>query len=226
MRTPLIALLATLPLFAHAGDYVLRGVSKQFDLTVHPRFACKDASDVESPCIGPATLSFKPHGGRVIPALRVDTLKLDVDDRGVARTNDATMYGEQSMLIAGDFNFDGHDDLALRTGDDGSYGGPTYDVFVFDARSGRFVEDGALGSLTQETLGMFEVDAKRHRIGTWAKSGCCWHEYVEYTNGAKGLVAVYRRTEDATRDPMTITEERLDAHGRWHTRRHREPVKG
>ncbi|GAB1594977.1 XAC2610-related protein [Lysobacter claricitrinus] len=222
MRRTNVLLLALLPLLAVAARPALH-VSKQFDVRIRPDTPCAPDGD---DCIGPATLVFTARGGRAIPALHVDTLKLDAADPADVRINDAQMYGAQSTLIAGDFDFDGHDDLAVRTGDDGPYGGPTYDVYVFDRAHGRFVEDGALSGLTYDTLGMFGVDARRHRISTWAKSGCCWHEYVEYTNGAKGLVAVYKRTEDATRDPMTITEARLDAHGRWHRRSHREPVKG
>ncbi|MFN3021324.1 XAC2610-related protein [Chryseobacterium sp. TY3] len=77
------------------------------------------------------------------------------------------------MLVLGQFNFDGSEDVAVRNGNAGSYGGPIYSVYVYNLTKMRFVFSQELADLTFETLGMFDTDNDRKPIITYAKSGCC-----------------------------------------------------
>jgi hypothetical protein len=85
----------------------------------------------------------------------------------------------------------------------GPYGGPTFTVFLATA-SGDFVRSEALSRLTEETLGLFQVDMKRKRLVTLSKSGCCFHvtEELAMVNGKP--VPVSRETEDGTGDALVL----------------------
>jgi hypothetical protein len=124
--------------------------------------------------------------------------------------------GPESLLEAGDFNFDGLDDVAVNTGHQGPYGGPTYDVFLWSSKDARLVRSEAMSRLTEETLGFFVVDAERKRLITTSKSGCCYHvtEELEVVNDQPAVVS--RLTQDATSpdDFEVDTRERL-VKGKW-----------
>jgi hypothetical protein len=65
--------------------------------------------------------------------LRSEDLYFSLDQNGgKPTTNMNQLYAEQSSLIFNDFNFDGYEDLAIRDGNKGGYGGPSYDVYVFN----------------------------------------------------------------------------------------------
>lgn len=85
--------------------------------------------------------------------------------------NIVQLYGEYSplillILILMIFNFKGSEDLAIRNGHEGPYGGPPYDVYVFHKTKNKFVSSEDLSALTYENLDMFEVDSKRKRMIT------------------------------------------------------------
>lgn len=132
--------------------------------------------------------------------------------------NVVQLYDEQSPLIFDDFNFDGSEDIAIRNGNYGAYGGPTYDVYVFHRTRNKFVLSEELSALTHENLGMFEVDQEQKRISTFNKSGCCYHIRSEYmVVPQKGLRLVKEFIEDATAaagEKVKVTERTLSK-GRW-----------
>ncbi|WP_415869231.1 XAC2610-related protein [Burkholderia ubonensis] len=113
-------------------------------------------------------------------------------------------------------NFDGHDDFGVQTGHEGSYGGPSYDVYVFDPNGGKFILNDAMSELTRSSLGFFDVDTKNKRLRTLGKSGCCYHETTVYRVERNRPVAVERHIEDGMRGDgrMAITDERL-INGKW-----------
>lgn len=115
-------------------------------------------------------------------------------------------YGEQSVIISADFNFDGRLDLAIEDGQNSCYHGPSYQVFLGTAAGLR--PDSAFTRLAQEYCGMFRVDAKRRRLSTMTKSGCCWHEFSEFEVRQNAPFLVRRVEESAENYPfLTITEE-------------------
>lgn len=102
-------------------------------------------------------------------------------------------YGEQSVLIFDDVNFDGKKDLALKTGNDSCYGGPSYNIYL--AGGDGFVYSGEFSELAHNNCGMFGVETDRQSIRTMTKSGCCYHEYSRY-RVVDGVPILYHRLID------------------------------
>ena len=170
---------------------------------------------------GPAIINIiDKRSQRSVQQLRLDNVYMAHGDDGKPLVNSARLYDLQGVINVADFDFDGHADLAIQNGNDGPYGGPTYSVYLYDNASKQFVLNDELSTLTGETLGMFQVDAKRKRLRTFAKSGCCYHETTYYQFDARHrLQAVERLIEDA-QDPagkqVRVTRETL-VNGRWKT---------
>lgn len=125
-----------------------------------------------------------------------DTL-IQLDDEGVPPVNVSLLYDMQSVINIGDFNFDGMEDVAICDGENGSYGGPSYRVYLSSRKAGKFVFDQAFTRLGYH-LGMFTVDAKKKRLRIFDKSGFCWHVTEEYAVVGGRPVKVFREVEDAT----------------------------
>lgn len=114
-----------------------------------------------------------------IISIDADELTFDLDKNGNVKTNVLALpYGEQSIIIAQDFNFDGVKDLAIMDGQYSCYHGPSYLVYLDLANTLEF----SLGftQLAQEYCGMFRVDYETKHIYTMTKSGCCWHQYSTF----------------------------------------------
>lgn len=143
-------------------------------------------------------------------------LDFSVDKSNNPSLNVIELYGEQSPLIFDDFNFDGTEDLAIRNGNESSYGGPSYDVYVYHTAKKQFVPSADLSILADSHLGMFETDHKRKRISTFDKSGCCWHLKTEYSViPKKGLVKVAEFEEDATEGEIVVVTTRKLIADKW-----------
>lgn len=127
-------------------------------------------------------------------------------------------YGEQSLIISKDFNFDGRPDLALEDGQNSCYHGPSFQVYLATATG--FVHSAAFTRLAQEYCGLFQVDAKARRLRTMTKSGCCWHEFAEYTVRNNAPFQVHRVEEDMMQYPFGTTTEETWNGQRTVTRRH------
>lgn len=117
-------------------------------------------------------------------------------------------YGEQSVLIYDDFNFDGIDDIAVRVGYYSCYGGPAYNVFL--GKKDSFEYNESFTELAQNYCGFFITDFEKKQIETMTKSGCCWHQYntykvendkpiliesIEETYGALGFLVDYNHSK-------------------------------
>ena len=141
---------------------------------------------------------FDKANQRFVQAFRSDNLNFFLTAEQKPTVNVIQLYNEQSPLIFEDFNFDGSEDLAIRNGNHSGYGGPSYDVYVFNQSRGQFVPSKELTTLAYENLGMFQTDSVRKRLTTFTKSGCCWHKTTEYAVVPKrGLVVTKILTEDA-----------------------------
>lgn len=87
-------------------------------------------------------------------------------------------YGESSVLIYDDFNFDNTPDLAIRDGRNGCYGGPSYQVYLKQAKT--FVHSESFTELAQGNCGFFDIDESTQTLHTMTKSGAAWHQYSDY----------------------------------------------
>ena len=87
-------------------------------------------------------------------------------------------YGESSVLIYDDFNFDNKFDLAIKDGRYGCYGGPSYQVYLKQGK--RFVHSEGFTELAQGNCGFFDIDEEKQTLHTMTKSGAAWHQYSDY----------------------------------------------
>lgn len=149
--------------------------------------------------------------GAPMVEIRSDELVLDTTD-GQARTNVHELpYGEQSLIVADDFNFDGRPDLAVMDGQFGCYHGPSYQVYL-DTATG-LEHDDALTTLAQENCGLFQVDHDARTLSTMTKDGCCWHAFSVYGFVGGTLTEIKHTEEDARGDAPGV----LSSSG-WETR--------
>jgi len=89
-------------------------------------------------------------------------------------------YGEQSLIMYDDFNFDGVKDFAVMDGQNSCYGGPSFRIYLAGKTKAKFVFNQSFTRLAQEYCGMFEIDKAARKISTMTKSGCCWHQFSEF----------------------------------------------
>ena len=181
-------------LYLAQSNYIIKDGSKSFD--AHITVQSCDGDD----CSGKGIVKLiDKKTNKLFQTLESDDLMLYLDKDQKPTVNVIQLYNEQSPLIFDDFNFDGSEDLAIRNGNNSGYGGPSYDVYVFNSTKQQFVPSGELTALAYENLGMFQTDHERKRLITFAKSGCCWHITTEYAVIPKrGLQKVYEMEEDAT----------------------------
>ncbi|VXC98352.1 conserved exported hypothetical protein [Pseudomonas sp. 8Z] len=139
------------------------------------------------------------------------------DERGQPLVNSARLYDYQGVINVDDFNFDGHEDFAVQNGNHGSYGGPSYDVFLYDSKQQAFRHSQAMTRLIASTLGFFDVDAQAQRLQTLAKSGCCWHRTSRYRVEGNTPVEVWRSTDGASLHMSGYVREVEELrNGKWH----------
>ncbi|MET7143639.1 hypothetical protein M3S04_20275 [Xanthomonas sp. PPL139] len=121
--------------------------------------------------------------GTATPLLEVASSELVLDTDGKSGKVKANVhelpYGEQSVLIYDDFNFDGIKDLAVMDGQNSCYHGPSYQVYLGTADG--FQASSGFTELAQSNCGLFQVDAKARELHTMTKDGCCWHQYATYS---------------------------------------------
>lgn len=195
-----------------AETFLLKNASPNFDVKI------KIAKCEEDICQGKATaFIYKKNQPQPFQTIQLPEMYLELGADKKPTANLIELYGENnSGVVFDDYNFDGAEDLALRSGNNGSYGGPSYDVLLFSKASGKFTKNPALTKLASENLGLFTVDKKQKTLETFSKSGCCWHQTVRYRVVNNRPAKVYVLTEDAAGgdEKVRITTETL-SQGKW-----------
>ena len=123
-------------------------------------------------------------------------------------------------VVVGDFNFDGHDDIAIQNGHNGSYGYASYDVYTYDVASQAYILDANLTRLTWgEYLGMFRVDKKRKRLLTLNKAADRAMFSFEFISDIRGVKKVCGKEEiwDMSHNIVNVTVKTLQKDG-WRIR--------
>lgn len=117
-------------------------------------------------------------------------------------------YGEHSVLIYDDFNFDGQKDLAIQDGHYGCYGGSSYQIYLKQGKT--FKHSESFGDLTHGNCGFFDIDEEAKTLKTMTKSGAAWHQYSTYKVINNQPVAI-RIIEEQYNDRslVTITESKM-----------------
>jgi hypothetical protein len=207
---PALLLLCCPSAFAQR-NFDIREASRFFDIKVVVA-NCEDGA-----CKGRASYSFYKKGARTpYQIINLPDTYFDLDASGKPRVNDTLLYDKQSAVNVGDYNFDDMEDIAICNSTNGSYGMPSYFVYLSSKAAGKFVYDRSFSALGQH-LGMFQVDATKKVLRTYDKSGCCSHVTEEFSVVNNRPRKVTELTEDATiadETKMKVTTRTL-VNGRW-----------
>ena len=200
------------------AEYRLPRVSRQFDYVIRI-LASSSLSDTDSDGYREApgcVLIFRKHRSKPFQVIFQENLFFTLTPDNLPLANTAPLYDDQGLINTGDFNFDGNEDFAVQTGHTGSYGGPSYSVYLYSPNKQKFILNKAMSNLIEETLGFFRVDETHQRLITLSKSGCCYHETTWYAVIRNRPVPVSRTVDDRTSDDGYdyISRQRM-VHGRW-----------
>ncbi|MCV6628524.1 MAG: hypothetical protein OIF50_01555 [Flavobacteriaceae bacterium] len=147
---------------------------------------------------------FDSQNSLEVIELEVAELHLQLDTKGKPTSNFSELpYGDQSVIVAKDFNFDGQDDLAIMDGQNSCYHGPSFQIYLQSEAGLKHSE--AFSRLAQEYCGLFDVNTTDKSLHTMTKSGCCWHQFstFEVVDNIPKLKVVVE--EDASQEPFHIT---------------------
>jgi hypothetical protein len=159
---------------------------------------------------------YDRHSGKMLINVASEQLALWLHDSKVTANVIELPYGEQSVIIYDDFNFDGVKDFAIQDGQNSCYGGPSFQVFLA-TQGGAFKYNADFTSLAQDYCGMFEVNAEKKRLSTVTKSGCCWHQYSDFIVENNKPRAVHIVEEDLIVHPYQEYTEQVWKDGKMVT---------
>jgi uncharacterized protein len=191
----------------------ITNASKQHDFVIQLQNYCIPSGDSYT-CSSAGLLQVLKKGTAVVlQKIPLETIFLSFEKQKLL-VNSAALYDYQGAINVGDFNFDGQEDFAVQNGNNGSYQGPSYDVFLFG--KGKFQYSKELSDLIEGSLGFFRFDTKHKLLTTFSKSGCCYHETTQYKVVRNKPVAVVRFVDDALADDGqgSVTEEHF-VNGKW-----------
>lgn len=213
LLTPVLLFLLSTAINAQQ-TFELKNASKYFDIRISVA-KCDGGF-----CDGKAAFSFYKKGAKsAYQTINLDDTQIQLDENGNAQANVSLLYDFQSIVNVADFNFDGMEDIAICDGANGSYGGPSYQVYLSSKSAGKFVYSESFSQLGTH-LGMFAIDKKRKVLRTLDKSGCCWHITEEFSVVKNRPKKVFVEEEDATIADATkvkITTKKL-VKGKWRTK--------
>ncbi|MCD8178289.1 MAG: hypothetical protein LUE98_13055 [Tannerellaceae bacterium] len=135
--------------------------------------------DIEEVFSRASVIVYSKETGKELIRIESDELGITLRDGKVEANVKQLPYGEQSIIICGDFNFDGRMDIAIQDGQNSAYHGPSYQIYL-QGDNRELIHSAAFTSLAQDYLGMFDVDPENERLHTMTKSGCCWHQFSEF----------------------------------------------
>lgn len=218
--------LVFLRLFALQAVSLLRLEAQPYSFSMssaHYRAEGKVANGNERRCFGAGVITLYAHGSpTALQEIRSPNLtftKMFQDSDSPSVMPDTSTY-EGTPIYFDDFNFDGNEDIAVRNGNRGGYGSPSFDVYLFHAPRKCFVLHNNLTKLASENLGMFEIDTKQKRLISRNKSGCCWHLERQYEVARGNVIRkVFEEEHDGLShkgDFVRVTTRQL-VNGRWKT---------
>lgn len=209
---------------AHAfgqRTFDLTDASKFFDIRV------KVAKCEETYCEGKAYFSFYKKGASIpYQVINLPDTQIQLVEGGQPSVNVSLLYDQQSVVNVDDYNFDGMEDLALCDGANGSYGGPSYRIYLSSRAAKKFVYSAAFTKLGSH-LGMFMVDKAKKTLETFDKSGCCLHyaqTYKVLKNKPKLIQEVNEYYNPPTDPGFIVTETKKLINGKWRTSEKREKI--
>ena len=152
---------------------------------------------------------YQKKSNKLLIKIQSDELTTDIEEGKVSANVKELPYGEQSVIIYEDFNFDSIKDFAVMDGQNSCYHGPSFQIYLAGKVKGKFVLSNSFTQLAQEYCGMFQVDEATKTLSTMTKSGCCWHQFSEYivVNNAPKAVKIVE--EDAMNFPFSTLSTKV-----------------
>jgi hypothetical protein len=199
MRTPIVLALFVLSFFSQAQTVF---TVNNFSPDYYGKISIRDTAEVFNK--GWIAIYDQKTNKQLIK-VEAEELALSLHDGKALANIKELPYGEQSVILCEDYNFDGIKDFAIEDGQNSCYHGPSFQVFL-GGKNG-FTHHAGFTRLAQEYCGMFDVDAKNKRISTMTKDGCCWHEFSEFVVENNQPKAIRISVEDMKDFPYSISSE-------------------
>lgn len=162
---------------------LLMTVAVYAESTNFPHFSNEYRAQTKNDKAGSITEVFRKKDGKLLISVQSDLI---YDDAAITVNVANKPYGQHSLLMHEDFNFDGKKDFGIQDGNKGCYGGPSYQIYL--ANNNDFLYSPEFTTLGSDYCGMFTIDPDRKQLHTMTKSGCCWHYYEIYN--VKGNIPV------------------------------------
>jgi uncharacterized protein len=202
---------------AEGTNFALDNISKHYRFALHLYQPCDAAHpDDAGECNGPVRLTItSKDDAQFKQVIYLDNIQVSFNAQNKPLANSNKRYEYQGVINVSDFNFDGREDFAVQIGNEGSYGGPNYAVYLNGGD--HFVYNDGLSELTMENLGFFDIDPVKHELIAYSKDGCCMHQTSRYHVASDNPVIFERTIEDALRpnvDGVYVYTERL-INGKW-----------
>lgn len=135
-------------------------------------------------CEGPARIRLTAKGKNASQILRIPDIASQLSKTGdFPYSTDASSHQDENAIVADDFNFDGFTDIALRTERNAAYGLPSYDIYLQDPCSRRFLKSEELTELATGKMGLFYVDKAGKSLIVYERSGYAWWLTSRYGSG-------------------------------------------
>jgi hypothetical protein len=194
--------------------FEVKSASKLYNVRIEVE-SCEDKI-----CEGPVTFTlFKKNHLSPFQVFKLPDTSFMLGENDQPSAN-ITRLERQSAVNFSDYNFDGIEDLLLCDGRNGGYGAPSYQIYLFLPRAGRFILSDEFTELSQTgRLGGLERDERRKRLRTSSKSGCCLRmteEFVVVNNRPKKVLEIVEDATISDEKRVRITTKRLVG-GRWRT---------
>lgn len=206
MKKLLVAYLALVPFFAVAQtDFNVAGFSDRYIGVVHVDKGYED----EIVKKGSVTILNASDHKQVIK-VEAERFVIGLDVAGLVKANVMELpYGEQSVIIYKDFDFDGINDMAVMDNLTSCYGGPSFQVYL--QREKGLVHSPEFTRLAQDYCGMFQVDYETRTIHTMVKGSCCIHVFSDFKviDGKPHKVKVVERRTDSWDFLIDYKEENI-----------------
>ena len=172
----------------------------------------------EGQCSGKGQINIANH--TIQQTFKLNNLEFNIANLTAQQTS---ISYKKSPITLADFNFDGTLDLAIPKGNTGPYGSKAYDIYV-QTLQGKLLYSSDLSELTDNFMGLPEINSKHKTLTTWAKSGCCYHVSSTWrVIPQRGLQEIAQTIWDTTEsEQYVVITERKWINGKWHEKSYRK----
>lgn len=169
--------------------------------------ALREISPTVSHCTGDTYVDLQKDG--TSHSILLTSLYLDREATFYRGPLDASYKRNGHSFVMTDVDGDGREDLIVWTGKEGTYGGPSYEVLLFNQETKQFEVAPMLSELTVGANGLFSVESGRLKLSS--SDGCCMRVFDTYAveHGEPKLIERVTEKRDEQGGHATTKTERL-----------------